>query len=318
MLRRRYAMITFGARGWSERCSFPGRRDVTKCRGTDLGPCPGTMAQDEHRAPDLVCLSHLRWNFVFQRPQHLMTRFARERRVFFIEEPHVGAGADRLEVTQPHPGVHVVVPHLRAHANDGARTSAQAALVDRLLHEHAVRDFVLWYYTPMALPFTQHLRPLATVYDCMDELSGFAGAPPGLREQEAELMKRADLMTTGGYSLYEAKRALHPNVHPFPSSVDVAHFRRARTETTEPPDQAPLPRPRLGFFGVIDERMDLALLAGVAAARPQWQLVLVGPVVKVDAARLPRAANIHYLGSQPYDTLPSYLAGWDAALMPFA
>jgi glycosyltransferase involved in cell wall biosynthesis len=156
------------------------------------------------------------------------------------------------------------------------------------------------------------------VYDCMDELSGFAGAPPGLREQEAQLMKRADLMTTGGYSLYEAKRALHPNVHPFPSSVDVAHFRRARTATAEPPDQASLPRPRLGFFGVIDERMDLALLAGVAAARPQWQLVLVGPVVKIDAARLPRAANVHYLGSQPYDTLPSYLAGWDVALMPFA
>jgi UDP-galactopyranose mutase len=270
------------------------------------------------RLPDLVCLSHLRWNFVFQRPQHLMTRFARERRVFFIEEPHLGSGPERLEITQPHPGVHVVVPHLAAAAGERAQTAAQAALVDGMLRDYAVRDFVLWYYTPIALEFTRHLRPLATVYDCMDELSGFAGAPPALREREAELMARAALMTTGGHSLYEAKRRLHPNVHAFPSSVDVAHFARARHAGTEPPDQASLPHPRLGFFGVIDERMDVALLAGVAAARPQWQLVLVGPVVKVEPALLPRGANIHYLGSKPYDVLPSYLAGWDVALMPFA
>src|SRR5687767_25249 len=125
-----------------------------------------------------------------------MTRFARERRVFFIEEPHLGPGAERLEVTQPHPGVHVVVPHLAADREEDSRMAAQAALVNRMLREHSVRDYVLWYYTPMALGFTQHLRPLATVYDCMDELSGFAGAPAGLREQEAQLMKRADLMTT--------------------------------------------------------------------------------------------------------------------------
>jgi UDP-galactopyranose mutase len=153
----------------------------------------------------------------------------------------------------------------------------------------------------------------------MDELSGFAGAPPALRALEAELMTRADLMTTGGHSLYEAKRRLHPNVHAFPSSVDVAHFAQARrTTTVDPPDQAPIARPRLGFFGVIDERMDVALLAAVAAARPQWQIVLVGPVVKIDPARLPRADNIHYLGGKSYDTLPAYLSGWDVALMPFA
>jgi len=270
------------------------------------------------RLPDLVCVSHLRWNFVFQRPQHLMTRFARERRVFFIEEPSFGHDRPRLEITQPHPGVHVVVPHLTPGADENEQMATQAALIDSMLHARAVRDFVLWYYTPIALGFTRHLSPVATVYDCMDELSGFAGAPTALREREAELIRRADLMTTGGYSLYEAKRHLHPNVHAFPSSVDVAHFARARDTTLEPPDQARLPRPRLGFFGVIDERMDLGLLAGVAAARPQWQLLLVGPVVKIDPALLPRAANIHYLGSKPYDTLPSYLAGWDVALMPFA
>jgi glycosyltransferase involved in cell wall biosynthesis len=270
------------------------------------------------RLPDLVCLSHLRWNFVFQRPQHLMTRFARERRVFFIEEPYFGPGRARLEITQPQPGLHVVVPHLAAGTDEDEQMAAQAALIDRMLHARAIRDFVLWYYTPIALGFTRHLSPRATVYDCMDELSGFAGAPAALREREAELMKRADLMTTGGHSLYEAKRHLHHNVHAFPSSVDIAHFARARRTTVEPPDQAGLPHPRLGFFGVIDERMDLALLAGLAAARPLWQLVLVGPVVKIDPALLPRAANIHYLGGKPYDTLPSYLAGWDVALMPFA
>jgi UDP-galactopyranose mutase len=152
----------------------------------------------------------------------------------------------------------------------------------------------------------------------MDELSAFQGAPAALRSREAALMTRADLMLTGGQTLYEAKRDQHHNVHPFPSSVDVDHFARARRITTDQPDQAAIPHPRLGFFGVIDERMDLDLLAGVAEARPEWQIVLLGPVVKIDPAILPRHANIHYLGSKKYDELPEYVAGWDVALLPFA
>jgi UDP-galactopyranose mutase len=170
----------------------------------------------------------------------------------------------------------------------------------------------------MALSFTTHLTPDAVVYDCMDELSGFAGAPAELKTYEAELLKRADLVFTGGQSLYEAKRHTHDNIHPFPSSVDVEHFAQARRIGSDPEDQADIPHPRLGFFGVIDERMDLELLAGIAAARPAWHFVMLGPVVKIDPAVLPRRPNIHYLGAKTYQQLPYYIAGWDVALLPFA
>ena len=183
---------------------------------------------------------------------------------------------------------------------------------------HIGDEFTLWYYTPMGLPFSDHLAAATVVYDCMDELSAFAGAPAALKTSEAELFRMADVVFTGGHSLYEAKRRRHPRVFAFPSSVDVGHFSRARRISRDPSDQADIPHPRLGFFGVIDERMDYDLLAGVAAARPDWHLVLIGPTAKVDPAALPRAANIHYLGPKSYAELPEYIAGWDVALLPFA
>ena len=264
---------------------------------------------------DVICLSHLRWNVVFQRPQHLLTRCATERRVFFIEEPIWGEDpAPRLEL-QRCDGVVVAVPHL-PHGSDAATVLRH--LVDELFEDHRIHRYVLWYYTPMALAFTDHLDAEVVVYDCMDELSGFANAPVELRALEAELLRRADVVFTGGHSLYEAKRHTHANIYPFPSSVDVEHFAQARRLELDPADQAAIPRPRLGFFGVIDERMDLELLDGVAAARPEWQLVMLGPVVKIDPAALPRRANIHYLGAKTYQELPHYIAGWDVALLPFA
>ncbi len=269
-------------------------------------------------APDLICFSHLRWNFVFQRPQHLMTRCAQERRVFYVEEPI------REEIASPHlrversGSVTVVVPHLPASLDADATDEVLRDLVDDLIISQSIGDFVVWYYTPMALTFTSHLTPRAVVYDCMDELSAFKGAPAVLRTREVELMRRASLVLTGGQSLFEAKRHQHVNIHPFPSSVDVAHFSVARRITVDPADQAHIPHPRLGFFGVIDERMDLALIDGVAQARPDWHLVLIGPVVKIDPAILPQRPNIHYLGSKQYSELPRYLAGWDVALLPFA
>ena len=267
---------------------------------------------------DVVCLSHLRWDFVFQRPQHLMTRCARERRVFFVEEPTLAAGPPRLAVTDVRPGVRVLVPHLSPGLAEEDGRAAQRALLTSFFAEQGLRNYIFWYYTPMALGFTRDFAPRAIVYDCMDELSAFAGAPPALRERERELLQRADLVLTGGQSLYEAKRGLHPNVHAFPSSVDVAHFARARHGLPEPEDQRDLPRPRLGFFGVMDERLDIDLVDGIAVARPDWQLVLVGPVAKIEVGTLPRRSNIHYLGPKRYEELPAYLGGWDVALLPFA
>jgi UDP-galactopyranose mutase len=170
----------------------------------------------------------------------------------------------------------------------------------------------------MALAFTRHLKPRAVVYDCMDELTAFAGAPAAMREHEQELLSIADVVFTGGQTLYEYKRHCHSNVHAFPSSVDVAHFASARKSQDDPDDQAGIPHPRLGFFGVIDERLDIDLLGAVAQLRPDWHLILIGPVAKIDPASLPLAANIHYLGAKKYEELPSYLAGWDVALLPFA
>lgn len=273
---------------------------------------PGT-----ERRPDILCFSHLRWHFVYQRPQHLLTRCARRHRVFFFEEPVFDEGPARLATTV-HGNIHVVVPHLPRDTSEARAAENQRELVGQMLQQHAIYDYVLWYYTPMALPFTRHLTPAAVLYDCMDELSAFKDAPQELREREAELLRRADLVVTGGQSLYEAKRGRHPNIHPLPSSVDVDHFAQARSLTTDPADQAAIPRPRLGFFGVIDERMDIELVRAVAEARPAWQIVLLGPVVKIDPGSLPRLPNIHYLGGKAYADLPAYIAGWDVALLPFA
>jgi len=247
-----------------------------------------------------------------------MTRCARERRVYYVEEPIVDADTRSYLELQRHGGVTVAVPHLDRAGREDDHVRLLRSLLLELIAKERIHRYVHWYYTPMALAFTSHLKPQTVVYDCMDELSAFAHAPATLRLREAELLRRASVVFTGGQSLYEAKRGRHPNVHAFPSSVDVPHFARARQIGVDPPDQAGIPRPRLGFFGVIDERMDIELLAGVAAARPEWSIVLVGPVVKIDPAQLPRAANIHYLGQKSYDQLPDYIAGWDVAMLPFA
>ena len=269
---------------------------------------------------DLVCLSHLRWDFVYQRPQHLLSRCAHDRRVFFFEEPLYGGDEPRLEVRRSEEGVHVAVPHLPEGVR-GKKEEEEAltqAMLSRLFSEHKVREHVLWYYTPMALGWTRHLRPLGVVYDCMDELSAFKFAPAELREREAELFRRADLVFTGGQSLYEAKRGRHPHVYAFPSGIDREHFGQARNISADPEDQAAIPHPRLGFFGVVDERFDLELLGALSRERPDWHFVIIGPVVKIDADQLPRAANIHYLGGKSYKELPAYLAGWDVATLLFA
>ena len=276
---------------------------------------PGSKFAADHA---VVCFSHLRWDFVFQRPQHLLTRFAKRRDVLFIEEPIFDDGEPRFVVTARQDGLKVAVPHLPHGTDVSAINTLMSDLVDRLLEEQGINDFVAWYYTPMMLSWSEHLMPLAVVYDCMDELSGFKNAPTELRLKEAELFALADLVFTGGRSLYEAKREQHPAVYCFPSSIDAKHFARALEIETDPDDQANIPRPRIGFCGVIDERSDIVLLRQIAESRPDWQFVMVGPVVKIDENDLPRLANIHYLGGKDYNDLPEYLGGWDVAMMPFA
>jgi UDP-galactopyranose mutase len=271
----------------------------------------------------IVVFSHLRWNFVYQRPQHLLSRFAAEQPVVFVEEPEYDASAPpRWERTTPEPGVTVLRPRtpLPEPGFHPSQLEALAPMLDELREEIGDAGVIAWLYTPMALPLARQLDPVLVVYDCMDELSMFLGAPPELVRQEAELMEVADVMFTGGPSLHGAKRDRHPNVHCFSSSVDAAHFARALPggSAEEPADQRDLPHPRLGFYGVIDERLDLALVAALADAHPEWQVVLVGPVVKIDPASLPRRPNIHYTGQRTYAELPGYLAGWDVCLLPFA
>jgi glycosyltransferase involved in cell wall biosynthesis len=298
----------------------PFQFEIGKTRNAGkLSPGNSFAALPDPQRPTLLCLSHLRWNFVYQRPQHLMSRFARTYQVLFFEEPvATEAITPWLDVSMPEPGVRVLVPRIPAsHIGTREGEADQRRLLNRYLTISGAEP-VLWYYTPMNLAFTDHLDAPLIVYDCMDELSAFRGAPPELIEREQRLMKRADLVFTGGVSLYEAKKRHHSNAHPFPSSVDLDHFRAARSIAQEPEDQAHIPHPRLGFYGVIDERLDIELVDAIAAARPDWHIVLVGPVVKIDPATLPRRPNIHYLGPKVYDELPQYLGGWDVALMPFA
>src|SRR5690554_2033702 len=232
---------------------------------------------------DIVCFSHLRWDLVFQRPQHLLTRAARTRRVFYVEEPLPTDDQAWLEFPESQRGVQRVIPRLPEGLSAHRSQETLRSLVDQLFASVGIARFVAWYYTPMALAFTDHLQPVATVYDCMDELSHFKGAPPEMAAREAALFQRADVVFTGGYSLYRAKRRQHGNVHVFPSSIDAAHFASAPQGAAGPAalDQQAIPGPRVGFCGVIDERMDIELLGRIADLRPEWQFVMIGPVVKI-------------------------------------
>lgn len=268
--------------------------------------------------PTIIVFSHLRWDFVFQRPQQLLSRLARHYRILFVEEPVFAQGASYLERASPATNVTVCRPHTPLQAagfHDDQIASLQALLAT--LVAPGSRPIV-WFYTPMALPLLRQFDPALVVYDCMDELAAFKNPPKQLLQRESALLNIADLVLAGGPSLYEAKRRRHPNVVCLPSSVDVAHFARARERSASHLAQVGIPTPRLGFYGVIDERFDSELIAAVADARPHWQLVMVGPVVKIAPGSLPRRPNIHYLGQCSYQELPAFLAGWDVCLLPFA
>lgn len=270
----------------------------------------------------IVCWSHLRWNWVWQRPQHLLSRFARNVPVVMIEEPQPTAeAAPRLESVHKS-GVTVLTPYLPgAPSGFGDTTNLQIrSLIEPYLNAviPATAAPIFWYYTPMALgaePAT--ITPALVVYDAMDDLASFRNAPPRLREREAALLKRADLVFAGGPSLYQSRRDRHPAVYSFPSGVDPDHFAQAQT-LSPPPELAAVPRPIVGYYGVLDERLDLDLLASLATARPDWSIVLIGPVAKISEQDLPRQPNIHYLGPRTYEELPACLSAFDVAILPFA
>ena len=268
----------------------------------------------------IVVFCHLRWDFVFQRPQHLLTRLAKQRPIVFVEEPVLDAGPASMEISSPCANVTVLRPHspVGAAGFHHDQMPVLRTLVVDALEAMKLGEYVAWFYTPMALPLLSSLAPQLVVYDCMDELSAFSKAPPELLQREHALLAAADIVFTGGPSLYEAKRFQHPAVYCFPSAVDAAHFARGRDPANAHPSLQTLSHPRVGFFGVVDERFDCGLLAALAKARPQWQICMVGPVVKIDPATLPQGPNIHYYGQQAYADLPSFLAGWDVCLMPFA
>ena len=278
---------------------------------------------------DIVCFSHLRWDFVWQRPQHLLSRLSENARVFFVEEPvtnldcygeHLhhfeGRGADNVRVVRL---VQPATEHRWIGHGNPATQKVYESLLRGFLKQEGVVDPLLWFYTPMALPFAAVLPHEGTVYDVMDELSTFKNAPAGLLEQADSLLKRADLVFAGGPSLWRARVGKNSNLHLFPSGVDEAHFERATQKNVErPEDLSDVSGPVLGYFGVIDERMDLGLLEHLATQRPDWHIVMLGPIVKIDEADLPQAPNLHYLGMKAYEDLPDYLAHFDVALIPFA
>ncbi len=197
----------------------------------------------------------------------------------------------------------------------------------RLVHEFLfsplagdLGPLVQWFYDPMAVTaFAGHVDEALTVYDCMDELSKFRGAPPEILERESQLLKLADVIFTGGRKLFEAKSRFNGNCHFYGCGVDVEHFGSARKEETQvPAELAQGSKPRLGYFGVVDERMDYELIAKLADANPEWSIAMIGPVMKVDQGSLPKRPNLHWLGQQPYEKLPAFCKGFDVCLMPFA
>ena len=277
------------------------------------------QGQTKERAMQtIIVFCHLRWDFVYQRPQQLLTRLAQHYKILFVEEPIHQEGPATLSSSSPAPNLTVYQPRtpVQAPGFHDDQIPVLQGLLNKLVPDG--EDPIVWFYTPMALPLLSQLHPSLVVYDCMDELSAFKNPPKQLLQRETALLNIADLVFTGGPSLYEAKRSRHANAHCFPSSVDAIHFEQALDRSNGHPLHQDIARPRLGFYGVIDERFDAGLIADLADAHSDWQIVLVGPIVKIDPGSLPQRQNIHYLGQQSYQALPQFLAGWDVCLLPFA
>lgn len=266
---------------------------------------------------DMICFSHLRWNFVYHRPQHLLTRFAKCLRVFYVEEPVFNASSDHYDITLTPENVAIVVPHLEGNHKRPDVVIRQQELLQQLFNDEKINKYIFWYCTPNAIDITDPFSPELSVYDCLDELAHLSPAPDEVHENEYKLLHTADIVFTSGQSLYEAKKKFHNHIFSFPNSIDKKHFEASRSVKFDPPDQDAIPHPRIGFFGTIDERFDIELLTKVGQLKPSWHFVIIGPVVRIDPTTLPNMSNIHYLGQKRYDELPHYIAGWDIAMTPY-
>lgn len=273
-------------------------------------------ARSKNLPKNLLCFSHLRWDFVFQRPQHVLSCLSRNFNIYFFEEPQfISSTKAYLKLIKVQKNLSLIVPHLPNGLLKQEQISIQKGLLDCLLNTQNLSDFIFWYYTPMALEFSEHLQPQFIVYDCMDELSAFKFAPPNIRKLEKQLFKTADLIFTGGKSLYEAKKHWHSTIYCLPSSIDKQHFNQARKSNKF--KQKNNLNLKLGYSGVIDERFNLELIRAMAAQKPNWVFEIIGPVVKIDPNELPKLPNIRYIGPIDYEELPEFLSEWDIALIPF-
>lgn len=267
---------------------------------------------------DLLVFSHLRWDFIFQRPHHILSRYGKYRRVYYFEEPVFGmTEIPRIHIKETNENVLVVVPHLPSTLVPEKLHAILSELIDELIYEEEIIDFTLWYYSPLALEFSRHLTPKTTIFDCMDELSSVYPNSDRFNALEKELLEKADLVFMGGFTLFESKKHLHKNMHPFPSSIDFHHFSKARQKLIEPDDQIHIPHPRIGFYGLIDQRINLELIHELAKIKPHYQFIVAGPIINIDKSKLPQRNNIHFLEKKDYHVLPLYLAGWDCAMMPY-
>jgi glycosyltransferase involved in cell wall biosynthesis len=256
-----------------------------------------------------------------------MSRFAQRCRVLYIDPPVIipGNGESLLWEQQNDSAVRVIRP-LFADKRIGAETRERdyEKLWSDLLPEVlaiAGTNTIIWNFAPQADYLVAAALPQVklAVYDCMDDLASFKDGTEEMRKREDHLLSLVDLLFTGGRSMYESRKDRHPRAYCFPSGVDVEHYKHTRDpQIQEPAAIAEIPHPRLGYFGVLDERIDWELIAAVARERPQWHWTLVGPFAKVEPEELPAGSNIHYLGQQEYADLPAFLKGFDIATMPFA
>lgn len=268
------------------------------------------------RIEDLVCFSHVGWHSVYQRPHHLLSRFSKNFRVWFVEGPTFHAMADSVEKIEEG-NIVLVRPKLVGDENRADADFRTAEMLADFFRDEEISDYMFWYYTATALRYTRDFQPQLVVYDCVNLSVSFKGTSEDLKHLEHELTQKADLVFAAGPSIYEVKKKQHHRTYLFPGSIDKKHFRQARGTVEEPADQEIIPRPRFGFFGVIDERLDMELLENVSRLRPSWQFVMIGPVQRISRFVLPNFPNIHYLGEKQYGDLPRYLAGWDAAIIPY-